>query len=212
MRILARHPFTIAAVFLVTFTILGMAPIKPTKVANPSVRIELGGDLGSGIYIGNGMVITAAHVVGDSPTAKIKTDTGDEQTGDILWSNKDYDIAAIRVSNPERLIAAPLICRAPIIGEHVTSDGNPVGLDFVTMNGFVAAPARDFLPKWKSALILDMTVISGMSGGGVLDQFGEVIGITVGAVDPHSAVGFPAMGGMGMAVPSSGVCALIGRA
>lgn len=181
------------------------------QVAGSSVRIELAEGLGSGVYIGNGMVITAAHVMGDLPVAQIISDDGSTQTGTVLWANKAYDIAAIQIDGRKNLASA-LACREPILGEALDAEGNPVGFKFITMHGYVAGAARDVTPKWKSAFVADLTVISGMSGGGVYDQFGEVIGITVGAMDPHGEAGAPASGGLGFVVPSSVVCSLLGRA
>jgi serine protease Do len=200
------------------------------KPAGSSVRIELVNGLGSGVYIGNGVIITAAHVVDSAirpvlerdadgkaavfgpPTVKLVSDQGDKQDGEVLWINKDYDIAAVRPTNERRFTAANLACREPALGEALMAEGNPVGVQFIQMHGYVSGEPRPFLPNWKSGFVTDMTVISGMSGGGIYDGTGDVIGITVGAFDPHSAQGQPAQGGMGFAVPSKVVCGLLGRA
>ncbi|MBZ9984912.1 serine protease [Mesorhizobium sp. BR-1-1-8] len=199
------------------------------KPAGSAVRIELAAGLGSGVYIGNGVVITAAHVVADAPravlgsdgqggnvygapTVRLISDLGDVQDGEVLWINKEYDIAAVRPTNSRRFTAASLACREPDLGEALVAEGNPAGVQFIQMHGFVSGDTRPFLPNWKSGFVTDMTVISGMSGGGIYDQFGAVIGITVGAFDPHGSQGQTAQGGMGFAVPSSVVCSLLGRA
>lgn len=186
--------------------------ISHQSSAGSSVRIELPNGLGSGVYIGNGMIITAAHVVGDSPTVKLISDIGDVQDGEVLWVNKTYDIAAIRPSNPKRFLAANLACRDAVIGESLMAEGNPMGLRFLSFKGSVSGTAQPFLPNWKSAYVIDVTISSGMSGGASYDEFGEVIGINVGVADPHGTQGQPASGGMGFAVPSMDVCHLLGRA
>lgn len=195
----------------IVFLLGAYGPVESAKIAGSSVRIELPTGLGSGVYIGNGMVITAAHVVGDMPIAQVISDDGVVQTGTVLWVNRAYDIAAVQIEDGKNA-ASPLACRAPIVGEALDAEGNPVGIKFITMHGYVAGAARELAPKWKSAFVADLTVISGMSGGGVYDQFGEVIGITVGAMDPHGAPDAPAAGGLGFIVPSSVVCQLLGRA
>ncbi|MBZ9943418.1 trypsin-like peptidase domain-containing protein [Mesorhizobium sp. BR1-1-13] len=188
-------------------------------VAGSSVRIELATSLGSGVYIGNGVIITAAHVVVDAarpadgglPTVRLISDQGDVQEGEVLWLNKDYDIAAVRPKNARRFTSAPLACRDVVVGEQLVAEGNPAGVQFISMHGYVSGSPRPFLPNWKSGFVTDMTVISGMSGGGIYDAGGDVIGITVGAFDPHGQQGQTAQGGMGFAVPSSVVCSLLGR-
>ncbi|MBZ9973531.1 serine protease [Mesorhizobium sp. BR1-1-12] len=189
------------------------------KPAGSSVRIELPASLGSGVYIGNGVIITAAHVVADAPrpadgglpTVRLISDQGDVQDGEVLWLNKDYDIAAVRPKNARRFLEADLACRDVVVGEPLVAEGNPVGVQFISMHGYVSGAPRAFLPNWKSGFVTDMTVISGMSGGGIYDAGGEVVGITVGAFDPHGVAGQAAQGGMGFAVPSSVICGLLGR-
>lgn len=219
----------LAATLLAASTLAGCATGVQSNApsAGSSVRIELASGLGSGVYIGNGIIITAAHVVDGAPRSRVEvqpgvttdgpptvrliSDLGDVQDGEVLWINKEYDIAAVRPSNARRFTAAKLAGREPDLGEALVAEGNPAGVQFIQMHGYVSGDARPFLPNWKSGFVTDMTVISGMSGGGIYDQFGDVIGITVGAFDPHGAQGQTAQGGMGFAVPSSVVCSLLGR-
>lgn len=204
------------------------ANVMLEHVAGSSVRIELPASLGSGVYIGGGLIITAAHVVVDAPRAvlgtdaagnpvlgapivKIISDAGDVQDGEVLWVNRTYDIAAVRPSNQKRFTAASLACRDAIVGEEISAEGNPVGIQFITMYGHVAGVTREFAPNWKEAFVSSMTVISGMSGGATFDQFGQVLGITVGAMDPHGSANSANEGGLGFIVPSLTVCHLLGR-
>ncbi|TIN83086.1 serine protease [Mesorhizobium sp.] len=199
------------------------------KPAGSAVRIELTNGLGSGVYIGNGIIITAAHVVDSAirpvaardgngnavaygpPTVKLVSDLGDVQEGEVLWINKDYDIAAVRPKNERRFTAASLACREPDVDEPIVAEGNPVGMEFLRFKGMVSGKAREYLPNWKSAYVIDVTISSGMSGGASYDASGDVIGINVGVADVHGEQGKAASGGMGFTVPSSVVCGLLGR-
>lgn len=179
--------------------------------ASAAVRIELATGLGSGVYIGNGVIVTAAHVVGDVATVTLRSDAGDVQRGEVLWTNKQYDIAAIKPANARRFNAATLACRDALVGEPLVSEGNPFGLQFISMRGYVASKTSEYAPQWKAAFVTDISMASGMSGGPAFDAYGEVIGINVGVVDPHgSASG--ATSGFAFVVPSSVVCGLLGRA
>jgi serine protease Do len=198
-------------------------PIMTNAVTKSSaVRIETPMGLGSGVYIGNGIVLTAAHVVADAPAAMVdgklagpavvtlRSEAGDVQQGEVLWVNTQYDIAAVRPANARRFKAAKLACRNVAVGETLTAEGNPFGLKFVTMHGYVAAEPTEYAPKWKSAFITDISMASGMSGGPSYDKSGEVIGINVGVVDPHGG-STGATSGFAFVVPSSVVCSLLGR-
>jgi S1-C subfamily serine protease len=176
-------------------------------VYSPNVRIETPeGGVGSGVHIGNGLIITAAHVVGQNPTVKVKADVGGSQDATVLWVNAAYDIAAIRPARAKKFRAAPLSCRSPDIGEVVSAWGNPGGFEEVTMHGYVSGAERAAGPQWKSVFLTDMTTIGGMSGGPTYDAYGDVVGITVGTV----GFGAPS-GGLGFVVPGSVVCELLGR-
>jgi S1-C subfamily serine protease len=191
------------------------APATDLKTASADVRFEVVKQLkdgpqagvGSGVYIGNGIIITAAHNLTDAVSFKIRSDAGDIQSGEVLWVNTDYDIAAVRPANAGRFKAAQLSCREPLLGEEISAVGNPVGIEFVTMRGYVSGGERAAAPQWKSVFITDLTTIGGMSGGATYSRAGELIGITVGTL------GFNApAGGLGFAVPGSTVCRLLGRA
>lgn len=194
-----------------------------TPQASSAVRIETPMGLGSGVYIGNGVVLTAAHVVADAPAAMVdgrlagppvvvlRSDAGDVQKGEVLWVNRQYDIAAVRPANSKRFSAAHLSCRTPDKGEALAAEGNPFGLSFITMHGYVAGDARQLGDKWKSAFVTDISMASGMSGGPAYDQYGDVIGINVGVIDPHGGED-GATSGFAFVVPGSAICSLLGRA
>lgn len=202
---------------LAATTILAACAPQPVFVdakAGADVRIEAievtpAGEqhgVGSGVYIGNGVIITAAHVISSAKSFKIRTDVGDVQAGEILWLNREYDIAAVRPNAPGRFGEARLSCRKPRVGESIRAVGNPAGIEFVTMRGYVSGEERDAEPNWKSVFVTDLTTIGGMSGGGTYSASGELIGITVGTL----GFGVPS-GGLGFAVPGNVVCMLLGR-
>lgn len=196
-------------VLLVLFLIVaGVVSTKPAAAPLPSavVKVLVEGGKGTGVHIGNGYVLTATHVSQGSPVRLALTD-GTEVAAETLWENKSYDIALLRTS--AKMQAAPLACRTATVGERVTAHGNPLILDFVSSDGKVAGVAREFGP-WKEVLPVDMTIVMGMSGGPTFDIHGNVVGINVGVL--VAPMGFGAsLTGFGAIVPSSVVCALMGR-
>jgi S1-C subfamily serine protease len=182
-----------------------------TSLAGAGVRLEVKsaeglGSLGSGVYIGNNIIITAAHVVDGAASVTLRSDAGDVQEAEVLWANKEYDIAAVRPYNSRRFAAARLNCRKPVVGEPITAEGNPMGVEFITMRGYVSGAQREMAPAWKAVIMTDMTTIGGMSGGPTYDANGDVIGITVGVISMTGP-----SGGLGTVVPSNVVCSLLGR-
>lgn len=181
-------------------------------IPQPSAHVKLTSNLGagSGVHIGDGYIITAAHVVVDpfSPGKLLETtvtaDDGSKQPATILWKNSEYDIALIRVGN-HNIDAVFLDCSPVEIGDKVSAYGNPIDMDFIYTTGEVVGDERKF-GFWDSAVPLSLSVGPGQSGGGVINTAGDIVGITVGTlVSPYGAIG------VGMMVPASTVCMLMGR-
>jgi serine protease Do len=194
----------------------GVDPIETgSSRAGADVRIErdvkVGGQtkqsVGSGVYIGNGIILTAAHVVDGAKEVRVKSDAGDIQTATVLWTNAAYDLAAIRPTNSRRFKEARLACVEPHEGDEVKAAGNPAGIEFVTMHGYVSGKSRKMAPDWEAVFLTDMTTIGGMSGGGVYNREGYVVGITVGTLGYNAPAG-----GLGFAVPGKVACQMLGRA
>lgn len=196
----------VAAVAIILFGVYATTPAAAPIPASV-VKVLVGDGHGSGVHIGNGYIITAAHVTQGKPV-KLKLTDGTEIAAETLWENRNYDVALVRTS--ARLAASPLSCDTAPTGARLRALGNPMGLEFLESVGRVAGGPREFGP-WKSVLPVDMTIVMGMSGGPVFATDGRVIGISVGVLVAH--LGFvPSLTGFGAIVPSSVVCALLGRA
>lgn len=209
-----------ALVFAVTFVSVFSAGIfgldVPERVnqlvakpllAESVVKIWADRGHGSAVHIGNGYYLTAAHVVGDYTEMNIKTGLGDEGSGVVLWSAKEYDVALIKSDDvmPE---ASSLDCRNLEIGEAVSLKGNPLNLEFQTTWGRISGASVTVGP-WKVAVPVDATLGAGMSGGPVFDAAGNLVGLNVGAMVQR--MGFAgSLVGISYIVPSAEICGLLG--
>ncbi|MGN7750552.1 S1C family serine protease [Sinorhizobium sp. 22678] len=206
----------IVALFLLLLAWLFSTPEAIARFAAPDylktettvVKVILKNGHGSGVSIGNGYVLTAAHVVQDSKTATLKTKDGRNMEAAVLWSNKEYDIALLRFEGAQ-IDAASLDCRVAQLGDTIISYGNPLNVEFASAYGRIAGEPRAFGP-WQSVFVTDITTVMGQSGGPVFDADGRLIGITVGVMGApmgfsHSLVGY------GFVVPSRAVCDLLAR-
>lgn len=199
--------FLAVIIFAATAAYATTATGDPPK-ATSVVKVVLAKGHGSGVHIGNGYVLTAAHVVDSLTTAKIKLSDGKEVTGDVLWVNKAYDVALLR-SDGGAMGVSKLACRTIAVGDVIRAAGNPTILEFVDSYGKVSGAKRELRP-WKSVVITDITTVPGMSGGPVFDDKGEVVGISVGVLS--LPLGFSAsLTGFGTMVPSSTICELLAR-
>lgn len=184
------------------------APAKPRFFHEPATAHVMLSDAtghGSGVHIGNGYIITAAHVAGANKTMAAKASDGSTREAAVLWSNDKYDIALLRVPDPQNLAVVPLSCETPARGEKIRAFGNPIDLEFVWTSGEVVGVPISYGP-WPSVVPVNMTIVPGQSGGADLNDDGEVVGISVGVM--VSSFG---MAGIGYIVPASTVCMLLAR-
>lgn len=191
---------------LATPVIQSHFPPAPTISASVKITSAVPGH-GSGVHIGQGLILTAAHVVQGEGTFTVMT-TEDEREAQVLWASDVYDVALLRTDDAD-LQAMPLSCDTPVVGSAVTAYGNPLGMEFIRTSGQVIGPVGSALGI-PGAYPVDMTIIPGMSGGPLVDAHGEVVGIAVAVMS--YPVGFaPQLTGIGMAVSGEAVCELMGR-
>lgn len=153
--------------------------------AEVTVLDKTDGGSGAGFYIGNGYLVTAAHVVLNTFTKTI--DTIDIVTwrnktyrAEVLGVSTDYDTALLRVKG---LILPRLVFRLnPVLGEQVLMMGSPIGYNKTLAVGYVSrvresASSNSMLPKLQDVLQLDIKILQGDSGGPVVDIQGRVLGM-----------------------------------
>ena len=212
MSIEYRYYFSaIIALFILLLAWLYANPGLPTYQPTEStvVKVVLKQGHGSGVSIGGGYVLTAAHVVKGVNTVTLKTKDGKTREADVLWANTDYDVALLRTSDT-KLEAASLDCRIAPEGASIISYGNPLQVEFAAAYGRIAGSPRKFGP-WHSVFVTDITTVMGQSGGPVFDEDGKLIGLTVGVMG--APLGFSmSLVGYGFVVPSRTVCDLLARA
>jgi serine protease Do len=177
---------------------------QPASLATVLVNVSGpgGSGHGSGVHIGNGFILTANHVVDDAEKIEIETSDGKKITPELLWTNKKYDVALLRVEDAD-MASRELRCSPAIEGEAVWSLASPYDASFITVHGRVAGVPRAIGGMTAPAIILDMSVGAGMSGGPLYDRRGRILGL-IQATYTRVPIG--------MAIPSSTVCALMGRA
>lgn len=162
---------------------------------------------GSGVVIEGGLVITAAHVLRDKWTLYVLTDNAeDPQLARVILYDYRADLAVLELEAPEGIAASPLDCRQARMGEPVSTVGNPGPLTFVSAWGRVSGAVRSF-DRWSAVYVVDLTVVGGNSGGGVLDENGAIIGIVVGVMQ----TGIGGVVPISLVVPSPLLCRLLGR-
>jgi putative serine protease PepD len=159
-------------------------PVKAVaKALAPSVVvINVGQGLGSGvIYDASGLIVTNAHVVGDSTEVGVTLNDGRTLDGTVVGSDAPSDIAVVRVEPPSGgLAAARLAGQSPEVGDLVVALGSPFGLDQTITSGIISAVNRP-VPTGnglaENFLQTDAAINPGNSGGALANRKAEVVGI-----------------------------------
>jgi serine protease Do len=152
--------------------------------------------LGSGLIIdANGMVVTNAHVIEGASRIVVTTLDGRELDADLLGSDRDADLALLKVK-ARSLPAIPLGRSADLmIGETVIAIGNPFGLSHTVTTGVLSAVGRT-VPSERAGQVFtdflqtDASINPGNSGGPLVNILGEVIGINTAIIQGASGIGF----------------------
>jgi serine protease Do len=152
--------------------------------------------LGSGLIVDpNGVVITNAHVIEGASRILVVLRDGRELEADVLGSDRDADLAVLKVGE-RGLPATPLGRSADLLmGETVVAIGNPFGLAHTVTTGVLSARGRSVPSdrggtRFTDFLQTDASINPGNSGGPLVNLAGQVIGINTAIIQGASGIGF----------------------
>lgn len=149
------------------------------------VTIEGGGRSGSGFVISRqGYVLTNQHVVGGNRFVKLRLASGREAVGEVVQQNAARDVALIKTESGLDPLALRSGELAP--GETVYAIGSPLGEKFSgsLTKGIVSAYR---VRNGQRFIQSDVAILSGSSGGPLLDEQGRVVGLTQSGVEAGRA-------------------------
>ncbi len=165
------------------------APLgRPREIRRTSV--------GSGFVIHPaGYIVTNAHVVARSTDRTVIFADGGEFDAQVVASDRDSDIAVLKISAPPGLAPLRFGRSADVmIGETVIAIGNPLGYQHTVTAGVVSAVNRDLQFSQDAVLRgliqTDASINPGNSGGPLLNVLGELIGVTTAVRGDAQNIGF----------------------
>ncbi|GLY94485.1 hypothetical protein Acsp02_17410 [Actinoplanes sp. NBRC 103695] len=190
------------------------APLGPPEVYQtllPSVvRIEAEGEgrandqsaVGTGVIVNaDGTILTARHVVAGADAITVLYADGGRSAAAIAGEDPKQDIATLTPKTlPETVVPAAL-GGGVRVGDDVVAIGNPLGLTASTTDGVVSGlerSARGEGGSMSGLIQFDAAVNPGSSGGPLINDRAQVVGIVVSLANPTDAGTFI---GIGFAVP-----------
>lgn len=134
---------------------------------------------GSGFFIGrNGLAVSNYHVFEGTyiggENIKLSYDNSQYyKVSEVIAKNKDQDYIVFRVQY-ENSTYIPIAKTKPSIGEKVYAIGSPRGLENTFSSGEVSQWRGDYLMQ------INALIDHGSSGGALINEYGEAVGITSG--------------------------------
>ena len=142
---------------------------------------------GSGFILGKDTVLTNRHVVsGRDPRFLITSPSGAKSEGEVVYIDRKLDFAIVRSNGINRSSPLPLCYRSyPFPGQSVVALGSPLGLAGTVTTGIVSAvrspqtsgDLKGVAPNYITLIQTDAAISPGNSGGPLLNNRGEVIGV-----------------------------------
>ena len=181
----------------------------PAPQQQPEEQYQRGS--GSGfVWNKEGHVVTNNHVVEGADKIEVTFADGTSVPGTVVGTDPDSDLAVVKVDLPaERLQPVRVADSTQVkVGQLAVAIGNPFGLENTMTVGIVSALERS-LPVESNAgtgpsytipdvIQTDAPINPGNSGGVLVDDLGEVIGVTSAIISPVRA-----SAGIGFAVPAA---------
>jgi len=152
----------------------------------------------SGFFISSdGVAVTNYHVIKDTAIGLIKTIDGDIfNVTNIIAYDSELDVAIIKVDKTsiegKTVDGFPCVTMADSdkikAGQIVYAIGSPDGLDNTISDGIISNVNR--IVDGRSFIQTTAPIYFGSSGGALVDEYGEVLGITQGGKPEVENVGF----------------------
>ena len=151
------------------------------------MKLDVKNDKGVSIASASGFVaftdelmVTNCHVIENAYSITALSDTGEEyELSQVVCVNSDIDIAILRFAEPTGLAPLPLNESGQVFrGAPVVAIGSPQGFKNNVSSGNVSAVYTEDEVRY---IRFNAPISSGSSGGALLNDDGQVIGVTAGA-------------------------------
>lgn len=167
-------------------------------VGIPSISGQMTG-LGSGVVVhSDGYILTNSHVVGNGTVSRIDVlfEDGSQEAGNLLWNDSLLDLAIVKVEGSQMDVAELGNSDLLQVGELAVAIGNPLGLEFqrTVTSGIISGLHRSVrmsqFSVMEDLIQTDASINNGNSGGPLLNNKGQVIGINTAKVQGGEGLGF----------------------
>lgn len=165
---------------------------------------------GTGIIMSSdGYIITNHHVIKNATALSVVMLDGTEYEAMLIGSDEKSDLAVLKIDASGLPAAEFGDSDALLVGDPVYAIGNPLGLELMGTftDGIVSAINRDVTVDERTMTLIqtNAAINSGNSGGPLINQYGQVVGINTLKMQDYSTT----VEGLGFAIPTNTAKAII---
>jgi serine protease Do len=160
------------------------------KYRDVIVQIATPYSTGTGFYLATaGLIVTNEHVVRGNREVIIDNVKLPRQLSDVLYTDPKYDLAFVRAPEKAEMTNVALGLEQQVKeGDSVVAIGHPFGLKFTATQGIVS----NLLHKENGVSYIqhDAALNPGNSGGPLVNEAGQIIGVNTFIVSQGESLGF----------------------
>lgn len=158
----------------------------PEETYNSVVVVYTETGVGSGFSIKENLIITNAHVVGHNKEVAVNLYDGTTIKGSVIKTDIEKDLALIKINKTITLLS--INSENLSVGQEVYAIGAPKDMPYTMTKGIISALDRKI--GQSTYIQIDASVNSGNSGGPLVDDSGNVIGIITLKASDAEGIGF----------------------
>lgn len=149
------------------------------KTAPKICTIQCGNTIGSGVLIEENKILTAYHVVSNLNDIIITFYPDGIYKTKIVKFDSDLDLALLEITDNKLNIKPIIIAKKSEMGQSILVFGSPLNLTNSVTKGIISNNKRWFPNKNNPYIQVDAPISSGNSGGAVVDNNGNLVGIVI---------------------------------
>ena len=149
--------------------------------------IYSGNSLGSGFAIGENCIITNAHVINKNAATRVATYSGEYFDTFVIAVDESRDIAILGVTDGSFIPLRVANLSNVKIGDDVYAIGSANSLAYTLTKGVISA--KDRKVGRYTYLQTDAAINTGNSGGPLLNELGEVVGVNSYKISDSEGIG-----------------------
>ena len=149
--------------------------------------VTSGNSLGSGFAVGENCIITNAHVLDNPNDIALTTYAGEKHTAYLVGYDQDKDIAVLGVKDAKFTPLTIADYKTLNTGDDVYAIGAPKSMAYTLTKGVISAKERE-IGKYKY-IQTDAAINEGNSGGPLLNDEGNVIGVNTLKMSDSEGIG-----------------------